>query len=169
MSGMQGAMGNLDEIYNATADSVPRARRRLADFAKAAGATPRQVDAVRLAASEAITNVVLHAYQGQAGSIYVNAAVVSDELWILISDDGCGLQPRADRSGLGLGLGLISEVSDDFAIVSRATGGTEVRLRFNVVNAGAGADCAPGSRAGGRRLRRSEVGRATVTRSTSFG
>jgi hypothetical protein len=32
---------------------------------------------------------------------------------------------------------LISEVSDDFAIVSRATGGTEVRIRFNLVTADA--------------------------------
>ena len=31
--------------------------------------------------------------------------------------------------------GLISEVSDDFAVVSRATGGTEVRIRFNLVTA----------------------------------
>ena len=64
-------------------------------------------------------------------------AVASGELWILISDDGCGLKPRADRPGLGLGLGLISEVSDDFAVVSRATGGTEVRIRFNLVTADA--------------------------------
>jgi hypothetical protein len=60
---------------------------------------------------------------------------VSGELWILISDDGCGLQPRADRPGLGLGLGLISQLSDDCAIVSRASGGTEVRIRFNLVDA----------------------------------
>lgn len=90
---------------------------------------------MRLAASEAMTNSVVHAYGGGPGLIYVNATVASGELWILISDDGCGLRPRADPPGLGLGLGLISEVSDDFAIVSRATGGTEVRIRFNLVTA----------------------------------
>jgi anti-sigma regulatory factor (Ser/Thr protein kinase) len=82
-----------------------------------------------------MTNSVLHAYRGSPGLIYVNAAVASGELWILISDDGCGLEPRADRPGLGLGLGLISQVTDDFAVVSRATGGTEVRIRFNLINA----------------------------------
>ncbi|MFZ1995058.1 MAG: ATP-binding protein [Solirubrobacteraceae bacterium] len=128
---------NLNETYEASPRSVAEGRSSLADFAAQAGATPNQVDAVRLAASEAITNAVLHAYRGGAGLIYVNAAVESGELWILISDDGCGLQPRADRPGLGLGLGLISEVSDDFAIVSRATGGTEVRVRFNLVSASA--------------------------------
>jgi hypothetical protein len=33
----------------------------------------------------------------------------------------------------------MSQVSDDFAVVSPSTGGTEVRIRFNLVNAEAGA------------------------------
>ncbi len=123
---------NLNETYRATPEAVADARTRLADFAAAAGASPSQVEAVRLATSEAMTNAVLHAYQGQPGSIYVNAAVVSAELWILVADDGQGLQPRADRPGLGLGLGLISQVSDDFSLVSRASGGLEVRIRFDL-------------------------------------
>jgi anti-sigma regulatory factor (Ser/Thr protein kinase) len=143
---MQSVVQNLNETYSATPDSIAEARSRVAEFAVAAGATPTQVDAVRLAASEAVTNAVLHAYHDEPGSIYVNAAVVAGELWILIADDGCGLQPRPDRPGLGLGLGLMSRVSDDFAIVSRASGGTEVRMRFNV--AGTASDShrqAPGS------------------------
>jgi serine/threonine-protein kinase RsbW len=138
---MQSVGRNLNETYAATPESVAVARTRLADFAAAAGATADQVDAVRLATSEAITNAVVHAYRGDPGLIYVNAALVSGELWILISDDGCGLEPRADRPGLGLGLGLISQLGDDFAIVSRASGGTEVRIRFNIP--GAGGDSAP--------------------------
>jgi len=132
---MQSVARNLNETYEATPVAVAEGRTQLADFAAKVGATPSQVDAVRLAASEAMTNSVLHAYRGSPGLIYVNAAVASGELWILISDDGCGLKPRADRPGLGLGLGLISQVSDDFAVVSRATGGTEVRIRFNLINA----------------------------------
>lgn len=130
---MQSVARNLNETYAATPEAVSEARTRLAEFAASAGAGAEQVDAVRLASSEAMTNSVLHAYRGAPGTIYVNAAVVSGELWILISDDGCGLAPRADRPGMGLGLGLISQVSDDFAIVSRAQGGTEVRIRFNLL------------------------------------
>jgi anti-sigma regulatory factor (Ser/Thr protein kinase) len=136
---MQSVVRNLNETYEATPSSVADGRTVLADFAATVGATPSQVDAVRLAASEAMTNSVLHAYRGGPGLIYVNAAVASGELWILISDDGCGLAPRADKPGLGLGLGLMSQVSDDFAVVSRATGGTEVRIRFNLVTAEASA------------------------------
>jgi anti-sigma regulatory factor (Ser/Thr protein kinase) len=129
---MQSVAQNLTETYESTPDSIADARGRLAEFASVAGATTSQVDSVRLAASEAMTNCVLHAYREEPGPIRVNAAVVSGELWIVISDDGLGLAPRADRPGLGLGLGLISQVCDDFAIESRASGGTEVRIRFSL-------------------------------------
>jgi serine/threonine-protein kinase RsbW len=122
---------NLSESFPAVAESVPTAREALANFAAAAGATQDQLHAIRLAASEALTNVVVHAYRGAPGWIYVNAAVASSELWILIADDGCGLRPGSDSPGLGVGLALIADASDDFAIVSRACGGTEVRMRFS--------------------------------------
>jgi anti-sigma regulatory factor (Ser/Thr protein kinase) len=126
------AAKNLSLTYWAEPETVPRARRAVTDFARTAGADPRQLDAVRLASSEAITNAVTHAYREQAGRVYVSAAMAEGELWILIADDGCGLEPRTDRPGLGLGLGLISQVSDDLAIVPRSGGGIEVRMRFNI-------------------------------------
>jgi serine/threonine-protein kinase RsbW len=138
---MQTDADTLTITYPAEPESVSRARHALSEFAATAGADREQVDAVRLAASEAVTNAVLHAYRGDPGSVHVTAAVVSDELWILICDDGCGLEARPDRPGLGLGLALISQVSDELAVVPRASGGVEVRMRFMLVNA-------PSSRAG---------------------
>jgi anti-sigma regulatory factor (Ser/Thr protein kinase) len=136
---MQSVEKSLSQTYPAEPPSVGKARAVVSDFAAAAGATSRQVQDVRLATSEAVTNSVLHAYRGQPGSIYVTAISASDELWILIADDGCGLEPRSDRPGLGLGLGLISQVTDDLAIAPRATGGTEVRMSFKLVGAKPGA------------------------------
>ena len=108
------------------------ARAALAEFAANAGASAGQVDGVRLATSEAVTNAVLHAYRGGPATIQVTAALAGRELWLLVADEGDGLQPRADRPGLGLGLGLISQVCDDMAIVARSSGGTEVRVRFEL-------------------------------------
>jgi serine/threonine-protein kinase RsbW len=129
---MQSVSQGLSETYEATPSSVARARTALAEFAADAGASDLQVDAVRLAASEAVTNAVLHAYRGGPGQIQVTAALAGRELWILVSDDGGGMQPRADRPGLGLGLGLISQVCDDMAIVPRSSGGIEVRILFKL-------------------------------------
>jgi serine/threonine-protein kinase RsbW len=129
-------LDNLSETYPAVAASVPRARRALTFFAMRAGALRRQVEEIGLAGSEAVTNVVLHAYPAGEGNIYVTAAVTSGELWILVADDGCGFRPRPDSPGLGLGLVLIADVTDEVAIVARSHGGTEVRMRFDLPDSG---------------------------------
>jgi serine/threonine-protein kinase RsbW/stage II sporulation protein AB (anti-sigma F factor) len=96
------------------------------------GATEDQLDSIRLAVSEAATNVVVHAYQDHPGQIQLDAGLASGELWVLIADDGFGMRPRLDSPGLGVGLALISQVCDDFAIANRSSGGTEVRMRFGL-------------------------------------
>ena len=35
----------------------------------------------------------------------MTAALAERELWILVGDEGGGMQPQADRPGLGLGWG----------------------------------------------------------------
>ena len=118
--------------FAADPTTVTVVRRALCTLAADAGGTDEQIAAVRLAVSEALTNAVLHAYRGGEGSVYVSADVASTELWVLIADDGCGLRPAADSPGLGLGLALIADSCDGFAIVSRSSGGIEVRMRFNL-------------------------------------
>jgi anti-sigma regulatory factor (Ser/Thr protein kinase) len=139
MPGLEMSVGRtaLNESYPAVPTSVPLARRALTEFAADAGAAAEKVDEIRLAASEALTNVVIHAYRNDSGTVYVGAALIASELWMLISDDGCGLRAHAHRPGLGLGLALIAQAADDFTIAARAKGGTEVRMRFDLVPAGA--------------------------------
>jgi anti-sigma regulatory factor (Ser/Thr protein kinase) len=120
----------LRETYPAVDSSVADARRALADFAAAAGAGEEQVESVRAAASEALTNVVLHAYPARVGHIQVIARLAGGELWVLIADNGCGLHAGRDSEGLGLGLALISQMTDGFSVVERSSGGTELRMRF---------------------------------------
>jgi anti-sigma regulatory factor (Ser/Thr protein kinase) len=134
---MQSVAPRLAETYEAKPETVGQARAALAQIALAAGATAEQVDAVRLAVSEAMTNAVIHAYGDGPGLIHVTAGAGNGEMWIVIADDGGGLQPQTARPGLGLGLGLISQVSDTMAIVSRSGGGTEVQMRFSLQPGGA--------------------------------
>ena len=123
----------LNESYPAVPESVPRARHALTDVATAAGAGGERLEEIRLAVSEALTNAVVHAYRGsEAGRFQVTAAIASGEFWVLISDDGRGLHAWNDSRGLGIGLSLISGLSDDFAIVTRGSGGTEVQMRFDL-------------------------------------
>src|SRR5579871_4837255 len=106
----------LNDSYPAIPEAVPLARRALSEVAAAAGAGGERLEEIRLAVSEALTNAVVHAYRdGDPGRFQVTAAVAGGELWVLISDDGRGLHAWNDSRGLGIGLSLISGLSDDFA------------------------------------------------------
>ncbi len=123
---------SLRQAYPAVAASVPEARQAVCHYAAAAGATGEQLDAIRLAVSEALTNVVQYAYPWRTGNIHVTARRVGDELWILIADNGCGIHAGRESEGLGLGLALISHLSDGFSVLERSCGGTELRMRFSL-------------------------------------
>ena len=120
----------LSRDYSAVADSVPHARTALVAVAQSAGADEEQLEAVRLAVSEALTNAVIHAYPDSGGCIHVVAWTGQGELVVEIADDGLGFQTHTDTPGLGMGLGLISQVTDDFTIRHPHSGGTAVRMTF---------------------------------------
>lgn len=124
------------ESYPALVSSIPVARRAIAAFATAAGADSEQIEAIRLAVSEALTNVVRYAYSWRTGHIHLTARVAGNELWVLIADNGCGIHAGRESAGLGLGLALISSLTDGFSVVERSSGGTELRLRFDLAARG---------------------------------
>jgi anti-sigma regulatory factor (Ser/Thr protein kinase) len=123
---------SFKRCYPALATSVAEARDALTAFAVEVGADRERTEAVRLVASEALTNVVRFAYPARSGNVHVNAWSAGGELWVLVADNGCGLHAGAESDGLGLGLALIAQLSDGFSIVERSSGGTELRLRFDL-------------------------------------
>ena len=132
---------SYSESFAAEAESVPAARDAVTRYAIEAGVVGERLDAIRLAASEAVTNAVVHAYAAPAprdepGVIQLTLSCIDGELWVLVGDEGGGIRPRGRGNGLGLGLVLIAELADDFQILSRGGGGTELRMRFKL---GAGA------------------------------
>jgi anti-sigma regulatory factor (Ser/Thr protein kinase) len=117
--------------FPAVADSVRAARDLAAELAAAHGGTRRQVEDVRLAVSEAATNVVVHAYaQSAPGAFRMRAAAGPGELWVTIDDDGCGLRSPARTPGLGAGLTIMEQLAEPAVFRERAGGGSTVQLRF---------------------------------------
>lgn len=127
----------LSETYPAVAASITQARQAAAQFATRCGIEGEPLDAIRLAVSEAVTNVVLHAYRAQTGAFHLTAAVAGEELWVLVADDGCGYKTPSQQPGLGWGLTIIAQQSSEYVIAERATGGTEVRMQFPIPPSGA--------------------------------
>jgi anti-sigma regulatory factor (Ser/Thr protein kinase) len=133
LSAESGARLYMSESYPAAPSSVPWARNVVGAFAAEAGIGAQRLEDVRLAVSEAITNAVTYAYDGSPGEIHVLAAAVSGGLWIVIADDGQGMRDRrGETRGLGLGLGLMARLSDALTILTRSSGGVEVRMRFDL-------------------------------------
>ena len=110
--------------------SIPRARAAAAAYARQAGLAPERIHDLKLVVSEAVTNVVLHAYDGDEGTIHLTMATAGKDLWVLVEDHGLGLRSGGTSPGLGLGLGLMARFSDEIALERTAGGGTLLRTRF---------------------------------------
>jgi anti-sigma regulatory factor (Ser/Thr protein kinase) len=119
----------LEATFPGTPPGVGELRRAVGDIARRAGLSERTIDAARLAASEAASNAVIHAYRDSPGDLQLKARVEDGELQVIIADHGAGLAPRTDSPGLGLGLPIMAHVSERFEVVSGPEG-TEIHLAF---------------------------------------
>ena len=120
-------------IVPAVPDSIAVIRQTVSGICEALGADTRAVGDIKLAATEACTNVVLHAYaNGDAGTIEVDAYAAEDELRLLVRDHGAGMTPAPMADGLGLGLPLIAALTSTLTILEPENGGTEVSMTFSL-------------------------------------
>jgi anti-sigma regulatory factor (Ser/Thr protein kinase) len=118
----------------AVPSTVTALRGEVAAFVTAAGLGEPLLSGVKLAVSEAVTNAVMHAYVGAAtpGEVRLLASVDGDGVHVTVSDDGCGMVPRLDSPGLGVGLPFIAHTAQTLDIGHSSTGGTELRMSFRV-------------------------------------
>jgi serine/threonine-protein kinase RsbW len=117
-------MLRCEHTWPATPEHVGDARSCVTALARRAGAPASTLDGVRLAVSEAVSNVVVHGYRGsEPGAVTVAAEAEDHELRVVVSDEGRGPAPRTDSPGAGLGLPLIAQVAESVSL-SCGTGGT---------------------------------------------
>ena len=87
---------------------------------------------IKLAVTEACTNVVVHAYpNGNDGPMAISAALDGRHLVIVVADEGLGMLPRPDSPGLGLGLPLIATLATSLELGS-GSDRTEIRMIFDL-------------------------------------
>jgi serine/threonine-protein kinase RsbW len=119
-------------VMPARPEGVGVVRQALAGVADALDFDASVLADMKMAVTEACTNVVVHAYDDE-GMLEVEMLAGEDGLTIVVRDFGTGIQPRPARSGaaaLGLGLPLIAALSDAFELRGSAGTGTEVRMTF---------------------------------------
>jgi serine/threonine-protein kinase RsbW len=112
-------------------ENVAVIRHMLGAFAEALQLPPDLVEDMRLAVTEACTNVVRHAYpNGERGTIDVVIRPAGDRLELIVSDHGSGMGPSADVTGPGLGLPMIAALADDVEIEPGPQRGSRLSMSF---------------------------------------
>jgi anti-sigma regulatory factor (Ser/Thr protein kinase) len=124
-------MSDVRLTLPARPENIPVIRHVLGAFAEALRLPPDMVEDMRLAVTEACTNVVRHAYDDdEVGAIDVVMQPSVDRLHVIVSDRGRGMGPSPDVDGPGLGLPLIAALSDSLELQEAPMGGNRLRMSF---------------------------------------
>ena len=117
------------------------ARSCVSAFCLELNPTLEEINDVKTAVSEAVTNCIVHAYNSQEGKyIDLSARIENGKVEIIIEDEGCGIedveqavQPfyttKPDQERSGMGFTLIKTFMDKVDIISQKDKGTKVIMQ----------------------------------------
>jgi serine/threonine-protein kinase RsbW len=124
-------------------EKIAMVRRALEAIAEERGLPQRMLEDMRLAVTEACTNVVRHAYDDDevcAGdAMRVELRPYDGGMRVVVEDRGRGLAPSPDLGGPGLGLPMIAALATDVEIRQAPGEGSRVAMSFSPAPAGAAA------------------------------
>ena len=128
--------------FDSRSENEEFARVVVAVFATRMNPTLEEIDDIKTAVSEAVTNAVIHGYQNGEGTILIEAAVEENVLSVTVSDDGIGIsniekamEPMfstlpEERSGMGFS--FMEAFMDRVEVISSPGGGTSVTMRKKI-------------------------------------
>ena len=136
------------ESMTLTMDSLSKneefARVAVAVFASRLDPTLEELDDIKTAVSEAVTNAVIHGYQNGEGTIEICARAQADGLFtVSVMDTGIGIAdikkamepmfttaPEGERSGMGFS--FMEAFMDQVEVVSAPGKGTAVTMKKKI-------------------------------------
>ncbi|MFY9174445.1 MAG: anti-sigma F factor [Peptococcia bacterium] len=126
-------------------DNVALARITIAALASQHELTLNDLEEIKVATSEAVSNAIIHGYQGRPDGIVQLIGILSDDdLIIEIIDEGIGiddinqaLQPAfsSDPERMGLGFIFMQSFMDEVIVESELNEGTRVVLKKRLAKA----------------------------------
>lgn len=119
------------------------ARVVVAVFLSRLNPTLEELDDVKTAVSEAVTNAVIHGYRGEQGMITLDAQVEGEEFILTVSDTGIGIpdvkkamEPMftSDQTGerSGMGFSFMEAFMDEVTVESVPNEGTKVKMKKKI-------------------------------------
>ena len=132
------AIKNTITIYlQSLSENVAIARVTAAAFAAQMDFTLNEIEEIKVAVSEAVSNVVIHGYEDENGQIELSMNLYEDRLEYIITDKGRGIadialarQPSysSDPERMGLGFAFMESFMDELDVTSIINEGTTVRM-----------------------------------------
>ncbi len=115
------------------------ARAAVSAFVCQLDPTLEEINDIKTAVSEAVTNCIVHAYKNRVGRIYINIRLFENStVQISVRDRGCGIEdvrkamePLYTSAGgdrAGLGFSVMESFCDAVKVRSKAGAGTTVTL-----------------------------------------
>lgn len=116
------------------------ARVAVAAFITPLNPTVEELNDVKTAVSEAVTNAIIHGYEEKGGTVYIKCRIEGDVLLVEIRDEGRGIEdiekameplfttkPELDRSGMGFS--FMEAFMDELEVGSEPGKGTSVLMK----------------------------------------
>ncbi len=121
----------LEKSYPAVKEAIAGIRHDVAAVVSYLGANEEAVERVRLAVSEAATNIVQNVFEHTSGRIHVALTRTGEEqIVVVVSDDGHGAVHRNVEAGLELGFIVMRECADTLRVRQPTSGGVQVEMCF---------------------------------------
>ena len=119
------------------------ARIAVAAFASRLDPTLEEISDIKTAVSEAVTNCIIHGYDGKDGVVHINCKLYENTIDIEVIDYGKGIEnlevakqplytskPELDRSGMGFT--IMENFMDEFSVESIVNVGTKVKMKKHI-------------------------------------
>ena len=115
------------------------ARNVISSFILPLNPSVSQLSDIKTAVSEAVTNSIVHGYPDSVGEITMSAEIIGEDLHIVISDSGIGIEDlnsalepffttKADEERSGMGFTIIKSFMDEVKVTSKLNEGTVVDM-----------------------------------------
>lgn len=116
------------------------ARIAVAAFVSQLDPTVEELNDLKTAVSEAVTNAIIHGYSGDpSGTVVIDARIEGDTVSIAVRDEGSGIEdlelarqplytskPELERSGMGFT--IMENFMDHFEVTSEQGAGTQILM-----------------------------------------
>lgn len=139
-------MENTNEmkiVFDSRPENEGPARVAVAAFCTQLNPTLEEVSDLKTAVSEAVTNCIIHAYEGKVQKIEVRCRMQGRIIWVDVIDKGIGIEniskamepmfttkPEKDRSGMGFT--FMEAFMDEVTVESQVGDGTTVHMKKTI-------------------------------------